>query len=143
QDAGHAAYLGERHGGSRPEGRYQHPLLHLGKRFRSGLPPGFESRGYREGEETGGRRGRQSGRQPAQRSLRKEKIAIAAGNHTGPRKGNFWRSLVAVVIGNAIYFGFESYLPLKARHEPYQVDWGLAVDFWLCLVCYGLIRFIR
>ena len=58
-------------------------------------------------------------------------------------KGNFWRSLAAVVIGNAIYFGFESYLPLKARYEPYQVDWGLAVDFWLCLVCYGLIRFIR
>ena len=56
---------------------------------------------------------------------------------------NFWRSLVAVLAGNAIYFGFERHLPPKARHQPYAIDWGLAVDFWMCLVCYGLIGLFR
>jgi hypothetical protein len=55
----------------------------------------------------------------------------------------FWRSLIAVVAGNAIYFSLEQYLPPKARHTPYAIDWGLAVDFWICLVCYGLVRLIR
>jgi len=55
----------------------------------------------------------------------------------------FWRSLIAVVAGNAIYFAIVGFLPPKAQHQAYQIDWGLAVDFWICLVCYGLIRFIR
>jgi hypothetical protein len=37
----------------------------------------------------------------------------------------FWQSLIAVLAG------------------IYQIDWGLAVDFWICLVCYGLVRMIR
>ena len=53
--------------------------------------------------------------------------------------GNFWRSLIAVLVGNAIYFSLERHLPLRARHTPYAIDWGLAVDFWMCLVCYGLV----
>ncbi|MBS1855559.1 MAG: hypothetical protein JST11_09360 [Acidobacteria bacterium] len=52
---------------------------------------------------------------------------------------NFWRSLIAVLAGNAIYFSLERYLPPRARHQPYAIDWGLAVDFWMCLVCYGLV----
>ena len=58
-------------------------------------------------------------------------------------KHTFWRSLIAVVIGNAIYFGIERYLPVRAQHQPYHIDWGLAVDFWVCVVCYGLVRLIR
>ena len=58
-------------------------------------------------------------------------------------KANFWRSLVAVLVGNAIYFSLEQFLPARARHAPFQIDWGLAVDFWVCLVCYGLVRRIR
>ena len=58
-------------------------------------------------------------------------------------KHTFWRSLIAVVVGNAIYFSIQSHLPLKAQHEPFRIDWGLAVDFWICLVCYGLVRLIR
>ncbi|MBZ5582767.1 MAG: hypothetical protein LAQ30_11305 [Acidobacteriia bacterium] len=58
-------------------------------------------------------------------------------------KGNFWRSLIAVVAGNAIYFSVERYLPLRAQHQPYHIDWGLAIDFWVCLVCYGLVKLIR
>ena len=58
-------------------------------------------------------------------------------------KRDFWRSLVAVLAGNAIYFGVERFLPVKAQHQSFQIDWGLAVDFWVCLVCYGLARLIR
>jgi hypothetical protein len=58
-------------------------------------------------------------------------------------KRNFRQSLVAVLAGNVIYFGMERFLPPRAQHQLYQIDWGLAVDFWICLACYGLIRFIR
>ena len=55
----------------------------------------------------------------------------------------FWQSLVAVLAGNAIYFGTERFLPGPAQHQLYQIDWGLAVDFWICLVIYGLFRTVR
>ena len=55
----------------------------------------------------------------------------------------FWQSLIAVLVGNAIYYGVERYLPPRGRHQPYQIDWGLAVDFWICVACYGLARLIR
>ncbi len=58
-------------------------------------------------------------------------------------KHQLWRSAIAVILGNLIYFSLEKYLPVKAQHQPYQMDWGLAVDFWICLVCYGLVRLIR
>ena len=59
------------------------------------------------------------------------------------RKGSFWQSLVAVLAGNAIYFGVERFLPVRAQHQPYRIDWGLAIDFWVCLVCYGLVGLMR
>jgi len=58
-------------------------------------------------------------------------------------KHRLWRYLIAIVVGNAIYFGIEHLLPPRAQHQPYHVDWGLAVDFWICLVCYGIVRLIR
>jgi hypothetical protein len=58
-------------------------------------------------------------------------------------KRSFWRSLIAVLLGNAIYFGVMRFLPERAQHQVFRIDWGLAVDFWICLVCYGLLRFIR
>ncbi|MGA9627687.1 MAG: hypothetical protein WBQ65_24650 [Bryobacteraceae bacterium] len=58
-------------------------------------------------------------------------------------KRDFRRSLVAVLAGNVIYFGVERFLPLRAQHQLYQIDWGLAVDFWIRLACWGLIRLIR
>ena len=59
------------------------------------------------------------------------------------RKHSFWHSLIAVLAGNAIYFSVERFLPVRAQHQIYQIDWGLAVDFWICLMCYGLVRLIR
>jgi hypothetical protein len=58
-------------------------------------------------------------------------------------KHQLWRSAVAVIAGNIIYFALERFLPIKAQHQPYQIDWGLAVDFWICVACYGLVRLIR
>jgi hypothetical protein len=58
-------------------------------------------------------------------------------------KHTFLRSLAAVVAGNAIYFSIMNHRPVRAQHVPYRIDWGLAVDFWICLVCYGLVRLIR
>ena len=55
---------------------------------------------------------------------------------------NFWRSLLAVLAGNALYYLSFRYLPPGAQHHLYQIDWGLAVDFWMCVVCYGIVRMI-
>jgi hypothetical protein len=58
-------------------------------------------------------------------------------------KRSFWHALIALVAGNAIYLSLERFLPPRGQHQLYQIDWGLAVDFWICLACYGLIRMIR
>jgi hypothetical protein len=50
------------------------------------------------------------------------------------------KSLIAVVAGNAIYFSLAPHLPAGARHEPFHLDVGVLVDFWFCLVFYGLIE---
>ena len=54
----------------------------------------------------------------------------------------FWRSLIAILLGNAVYFSIVRWLPPRARHEPFQIDWGLAVDFWFCVAFYGLLNLI-
>ncbi len=53
---------------------------------------------------------------------------------------NFIHALVAVLGGNAAYFLLGRYLPAGARHVPFHMDLGLAVDFWFCLVVFGLIK---
>jgi hypothetical protein len=54
----------------------------------------------------------------------------------------FWQALIAVLAGNAVYFAAEPHLPPRARHTPFAIDWGLAVDFWICLAIYGLLAFL-
>jgi len=53
---------------------------------------------------------------------------------------NFVQSLLAVLLGNAVYYVLMPSLPPAARHRLFQPDLGLVVDFWFCLVAYGLIR---
>jgi len=53
---------------------------------------------------------------------------------------NFWRALLAVLAGNAAYFLLMPHLPPAARHTPFRLDLGLAVDFWFCLVVFGIIK---
>lgn len=55
---------------------------------------------------------------------------------------NLLEALFAVVLGNIVYFLLAPSLPLP-RHRPFQLDWGLIVDFWFCAVAYGLIRTAR
>jgi hypothetical protein len=56
------------------------------------------------------------------------------------RVASFLHTLAAVLAGNAVYFLLLRYLPPQARHKPFRMDLGLIVDFWLCLVAFGLIK---
>ena len=56
---------------------------------------------------------------------------------------NFVKSLIAVLVGNAVYFLLLSpVLPPSARHGINRIDLGLLVDFWVCVAVYGLIEVI-
>ena len=63
-----------------------------------------------------------------------------ASNKSDELSANFWRSLAAVLIGNALYFACSGFLPPPARHNTAGIDLGLAVDFWFCLVVLGLLK---
>jgi ABC-type uncharacterized transport system permease subunit len=53
------------------------------------------------------------------------------------------KQLVAILIGNAIYFLLVmTHLPLGAQHRPDRLDLGLLVDFWICVVVYGIIELV-
>ena len=56
---------------------------------------------------------------------------------------NLLQALAAVVLGNVLYFVLAPSLPAVARHRPYHIDLGTVIDFWFCLVAYGLIRTAR
>jgi hypothetical protein len=51
--------------------------------------------------------------------------------------------LVAVLGGNIIYLAVEPQLPTPLRHRMFQVDLGLALDFLICVLLYGVIRLVR
>lgn len=55
---------------------------------------------------------------------------------------NLVQALCAIILGNVAYFVCGPWLHLP-RHRPFQLDAGLVVDFWFCLVAYGLIRTAR
>jgi hypothetical protein len=58
----------------------------------------------------------------------------------------YLRYLIIIIIGNALYFLSMPYLPPAARHQRFQLDLGTVVDFWFCLVVFGifeLVRFLR
>ena len=59
-----------------------------------------------------------------------------------PRVGNFLQALAAVLAGNLAYYWIMPHLPPLARHKPFATDWGVAVDFWFCLVAFGLIKLL-
>ena len=56
---------------------------------------------------------------------------------------NFLQALLAIILGNVVYFVLVPSLPPAARHRPFQLDLGMILDFWFCLVAYGLIRTAR
>ena len=49
--------------------------------------------------------------------------------------------LAAILIGNAIYYlSLVPHLPEALRHQGFRTDWGMLVDFLVCVAVYGLIR---
>lgn len=49
--------------------------------------------------------------------------------------------LVAILIGNAIYYlSLAPHLPEVLRHQGFEVDGGVLVDFAVCVAVYWLIR---
>ncbi len=56
---------------------------------------------------------------------------------------NLLQALLAIILGNVVYFVLIPSLPPVARHRPLHLDLGMVLDFWFCLVAYGLIRTAR
>lgn len=77
---------------------------------------------------------------PQSEEMRALRIAAVSKS---PVTVNFIQALVAIVLGNVTYFLLAPSLPPVARHRPFQPDLGLLIDFWICLVAYGLIRTAR
>ncbi len=48
---------------------------------------------------------------------------------------------MAILIGNAIYYlSLAPHLPDAFRHQGFQMDGGVVIDFLVCVTVYGLIR---
>ena len=56
---------------------------------------------------------------------------------------NLLQAFVAIVLGNIVYFVLLPSLPPAARHHPLRLDLGMVIDFFFCVVAYGLIRTAR
>lgn len=56
---------------------------------------------------------------------------------------NFLQALLAIILGNIVYFLLLPSLPAVAHHHPTRIDLGLLIDFFFCLAVYGFIRTLR
>ncbi len=56
---------------------------------------------------------------------------------------NFLQALLAILLGNLAYFVLLPWLPAVARHRPFHLDLGTLLDFFFCVVAYGVIRTAR
>ena len=54
--------------------------------------------------------------------------------------GKWIKYLVAILMGNGLYFALYPHLPPAARHRPFRLDLGTLVDFWFCLLVYGILE---
>ena len=52
---------------------------------------------------------------------------------------NFAQALLAIILGNLVYFLLLPSLPPAARHHRLHIDLGMVLDFSFCLVIYGVI----
>ena len=43
---------------------------------------------------------------------------------------NFLQALLAIILGNVVYFALLPSMPPAARHRPFQLDLGTLVDFF-------------
>ena len=59
-----------------------------------------------------------------------------------PRTKRWIKYLIAIVVGNGVYFSLQSSFPPAAQHHPYHADLGMFVDLWFCVAVYGLIEML-
>jgi putative flippase GtrA len=52
----------------------------------------------------------------------------------------YGKALLAVLLGNIIYFAILPKLPLAARHVPFRIDLGLLVDSCICIVAFLVVN---
>jgi hypothetical protein len=52
-------------------------------------------------------------------------------------------ALIAVLLGNAVYFLLMPYLPRVLRHSLFREDWGLLIDFCICAMFFGVVKWMR
>ena len=61
-----------------------------------------------------------------------------------PKPRRLLEYLAAILAGNAVYFWvLTPILPESLRHRPFREDWGLLVDFLVCVLVYGAYRLLR
>jgi hypothetical protein len=54
----------------------------------------------------------------------------------------FAKSLAAILVGNLLYLLLMPWLPAVMRHRLYTVDFGLVVDFFLCVLVWVLFNLL-
>lgn len=55
-----------------------------------------------------------------------------------PRR--WFEYLLAILLGNLLYFSLMPWLPRFLRHQRFALDLGLLLDFLLCLGVYVTLR---
>ena len=53
---------------------------------------------------------------------------------------DWMRMLLAILLGNLIYFAADPWLPDAVQHNLYRLDAGLILDFGICAGIYVLLR---
>lgn len=54
----------------------------------------------------------------------------------------FAEYLLAILGGNVLFLFLQPHLPATLRHQTFRIDWGLGIDFAICLAVYGLLRLV-
>ena len=57
-----------------------------------------------------------------------------------PTAERWLKYLIAVLLGNALYFALAPHLPPAARHATDRFNVGTLVDLWFCVAVYGLLE---
>jgi len=53
---------------------------------------------------------------------------------------NFVHALIAVIVGNIVYFLLVPYLPPAAHQRACPMGLGMVGSFWFCLAVLGIVK---
>jgi len=59
--------------------------------------------------------------------------------YTSARMRNLGKAFLSILVGNLIYFWAMPRLPYAMQHQANRIDYGLGVDFLLCVVIYVIV----